>query len=222
MIPQYSLKLIFNKTLTNRFRFVIVGYMSRGPNKTFEPEMVLSKAMEVFWARGYEAASLAELLQNMGISRKSMYDTFGNKQALFLKALEHYAQTNLREIKEQLLTSGSPLGNIEYYLLSMQKTHGKSGSKGCLLGTCTADFDTSDVEIAPVLRSYFARLENIYYEAISRAKVVGELSREADARDLARMLVCTTQGMALVGRVLDSEAIPQSVVLTTIKALKQM
>ncbi len=68
--------------------------------------MVLSKAMEVFWRRGYEAASLAELLQNMGISRKSMYDTFGNKQALFLKALEHYAQTNLREIKEQLLASG--------------------------------------------------------------------------------------------------------------------
>ncbi|MBV6625643.1 MAG: TetR/AcrR family transcriptional regulator [Rivularia sp. (in: Bacteria)] len=196
--------------------------MSRGPNKQFEPEMALSKAMEVFWARGYEAASLAELLQNMGISRKSMYDTFGNKQALFLKALEHYAQTNLRSIKEQLSVSGSPLKNIEQLLLSMQKTHGKSGSKGCLLGTCTADFDTSDVEIAPVLRSYFDRLENIFYEAFSRAIAAGELSREADARDLARMLLCTTQGMALVGRVLDSETIPQSVVLTTIKALKQM
>ena len=196
--------------------------MSRGPNKTFDPETVLQKAMEVFWARGYEAASLSELLQNMGISRKSMYDTFGNKQALFLKALEHYAQTNLRSIKEQLLASGSPLRNIEQLLISMQKTHGKSGSKGCMLGTCTADFDTSDVEIAPVLRSYFARLENIYYEAISRAKIAGELSREADARDLARMLLCTTQGMALVGRVLDNETIPTSVVLTTIKALKKM
>lgn len=184
--------------------------------------MALSKAMEVFWARGYEAASLSELLQNMGISRKSMYDTFGNKQALFLKALEYYAQTNLRLIKEQLLASGSPLRNIEQLLLSMQKTHGKSGSKGCLLGTCTADFDTSDVEIAPVLRSYFNRLENIYYEAISRAQAAGELSKEASPRDLARMLVCTTQGMALVGRVLDSETIPTSVVLTTIKALKRM
>jgi len=196
--------------------------MSRGPSKKFEPEMVLSKAMEVFWARGYEAASLAELLQNMGISRKSMYDTFGNKQALFLKALEYYAQTNLRSIKEQLLASGSPLRNIEQLLQSMQVTHGKSGSKGCMLGTCTADFDTSDVEIAPVLRSYFNRLENIYCEAISQAQAAGELSTEADPRDLARMLVCTTQGMALVGRVLDSETIPTSVVLTTIKALKKM
>ena len=196
--------------------------MSRGPNKKFDPETVLRAAMEVFWARGYEAASLAELLAYMGISRKSMYDTFGNKQALFLKALEHYAQTNLRSIKEQLSAPGSPLGNIEQLLISMQKTHGKSGSKGCLLGTCTADFDTSDVEIAPVLRSYFNRLENIYYEAIYQAQAAGELSKEASPRDLARMLVCTTQGMALVGSILDSETVPQSVVLTTIKALKKM
>ncbi len=196
--------------------------MSRGPNKQFEPEIALERAMEVFWARGYEAASLAELLAHMGISRKSMYDTFGNKQALFLKALEQYAQTVLRSIREQLLSSGSPLRNIEQYLLMLQKTHGKSGSKGCLLGTCTADFDTSDAEIAPILRGYYTRLENIYEEAISQAQAAGELSTQASPRDLARMLVCTTQGMALVGRVLDSETIPQSVVLMTIAALKKM
>ena len=196
--------------------------MSRGPNKQFEPEVALQRAMEVFWARGYEAASLAELLQNMGISRKSMYDTFGNKQSLFLKALDQYAQTRLRSIREQLLASGSPLRNIEQLLQSMQKTHGKPGSKGCMLGTCTADFNTSDVEIAPILRSYYHKLEDIYYEAISKAQAAGELNPKASARDLARMLLCTTQGMALVGRVLDRETIPQSVVLMTIEALKKI
>ncbi|MDJ0690817.1 MAG: TetR/AcrR family transcriptional regulator [Xenococcaceae cyanobacterium MO_188.B32] len=196
--------------------------MSRGPNKQFEPEVALQRAMEVFWARGYEAASLAELLQNMGISRKSMYDTFGNKQSLFLKALDQYAQTRLRSIREQLLALGSPLRNIEQLLQSMQKTHGKPGSKGCMLGTCAADFNTSDVEIAPILRSYYHQLENIYYEAISQAQAAGELNPKASARDLARMLLCTTQGMALVGRVLDRETIPQSVVLMTIEALKKI
>lgn len=196
--------------------------MSRGPNKKFEPEIALEQAMQVFWARGYEAASLAELLKNMGISRKSMYDTFGNKQSLFLKALEHYAQTRLRRIKEQLLSSGSPLGNIEQLLQEMQRTHGTSGSTGCLIGTCTADFNTNDVEIAPILRSYFNRLENIYCEAISQAQAAGELNPKVDPHDLARMLLCTTQGMALVGRVIDSETIPQSVVSTTIAALKKM
>ena len=195
--------------------------MSRGPSKKFEPEVVLQKAMEVFWERGYEAASLAELLKNMGISRKSMYDTFGNKQSLFLKALEHYSQTELRSIREQLLAPKSTLSNIEQLLYRWQQTHGKLNSKGCLLGTSTANFKTSDVEIAPILRSYFIRLENIYYEAISKARSAGELNPKANPRDLARLLLCTTQGMALVGRVLDSETILQSVVSTTIKALKQ-
>lgn len=196
--------------------------MSRGPNKKFEPEVALERAMEVFWARGYEAASLAELLQQMGIGRKSMYDTFGNKQALFLKALEHYAQTRLRSIREQLMASGSTLSNIERLLHSMQETHGKPGSKGCLLGTCTADFDSQDLDIAPVLRSYFTKLENIYYEAISQAQAAGELNPNANPRNLARMLLCTTQGMALIGRILDRETVPQSVVATTIEALKKL
>lgn len=195
--------------------------MSRGPNKKFEPEVALQKAMEVFWARGYEAASLAELLKNMGISRKSMYDTFGNKQSLFLKALELYAQTELRSIRERLLAPGSTISNIEQLLYSWQKAHGKPNSKGCLLGTSTADFDTNDVEIAPILRSYFTRLENIYYEAIVLAQTAREINPQVEARDLARLLLCTTQGMALVGRVLDSETIPRSVVSTTIEALKQ-
>ena len=195
--------------------------MSRGPNKQFEPEVALNKAMEVFWERGYEAASLAQLLKHMGISRKSMYDTFGNKQSLFLKALEHYAQTELRGTRERLLASGSPLKNIEQLLDSWQQAHAQPDSKGCLLGTCTADFKNSDVEIAPVLRGYYSRLENIYYEAIALAQQMGEINPKADARDLARMLLATTQGIALVSRVLDSEAFPQSVVSMTIESLKK-
>ena len=195
--------------------------MTRGPNKQFEPEVALEKAMEVFWERGYEAASLAQLLKHMGISRKSMYDTFGNKQSLFLKALEHYAQTELKSIKKYLLTSGSPLSNLEQLLHSWQQAHGKPESKGCLIGTCAADFDTSDVEIAPILQGYYRRLENIFYEAIALAQEAGELNQKAQTRDSAKLLLYTTQGMALVGRVSDSKAMPQSVVTMIIETLKK-
>lgn len=195
--------------------------MSRGPNKQFEPEVALERAMEVFWERGYEAASLAQLLQQMGISRKSMYDTFGNKQSLFLKALEHYAQTELRAIAEQLLASGSPLSNLEQLLSNWQQAHGQPQSKGCLIGTCAADFNTSDVQIAPVLHSYYCRLENIYYEAIALAQKAGELNPKAQTRDLAKILLYTTQGMALIGRVSDSKTMPRSVVSLTIELLKK-
>ena len=59
--------------------------MSRGPDKQFDPEIALDKAMQLFWAKGYAATGLSELLETMGIGRKSLYDTFGNKRALYIK-----------------------------------------------------------------------------------------------------------------------------------------
>ena len=87
--------------------------MTRGPSKQFDTEVALEQAMKVFWAYGYEATSLSELLKRMGIGKKSLYDTFGNKQSLFLKALEHYAHTNIRDLRTRLEAEGSPLGNLK-------------------------------------------------------------------------------------------------------------
>jgi TetR/AcrR family transcriptional repressor of nem operon len=181
--------------------------MSRGPDKQFDPEVALAQAMEVFWARGYEAASLSELLERMGIGRKSLYDTFGNKRSLFLKALEHYAQTTIESIRNRLLAPGSALKNIKRLLRDLQKEHGVPGSKGCMLGTNVADFDTDDREMASVLRTYLREVEDAFYRAVLRAQESGELRRGIDPHALARMLLCMTQGMALVGRVLDNETV---------------
>src|SRR5262245_31137164 len=150
--------------------------MSRGPEKQFEPEVALAKAMEVFWARGYEAASLSALLAQMGIGRKSLYDTFGNKRSLFLKALEHYAQTTIKAIRTQLAAPGSPLTHLKRVLQGFQKQHAIPGSKGCMLGTNMADFDTSDPEMASVLRSYVREVEDAFCRALLRAQQAGELS----------------------------------------------
>jgi TetR/AcrR family transcriptional regulator, transcriptional repressor for nem operon len=195
--------------------------MSRGPNKQFDVELALSKAMEVFWARGYEAASLSELLEYMGIRKKSMYDTFGNKRSLFLKALEYYAQTQIKGIRDRLQAPGSPLENLESVLQELQRVHSMPGSKGCMLGTNIADFDTSDEEMASILRTYLKEVEDAYYKVIARAQDSGELGQSMNARNLARMLLCMTQGMALVGRVLDSETILQSTVEATKALLKE-
>lgn len=195
--------------------------MSRGPDKQFDPQVALEKAMEVFWTQGYEAASLSQLLKYMKIGRKSLYDTFGNKRSLFLKALEHYAQTMLKSIREQLSAPGSPLANIEQSLKTMQTIHGLPGSKGCMIGTNIADFTTADEEMAAILRSHLRQLEDAYCNAIIRAQAVGELNLSVDARDLARMLLCTTQGMALVGRVLDDELLLEGVVKSTMALLKK-
>jgi TetR/AcrR family transcriptional repressor of nem operon len=179
--------------------------MTRGPAKQFDPEQALTKAMEVFWARGYEAASLSELLKQMGIGKKSLYDTFGNKRSLFLKALEHYVQTVVKPLCDLLSATGSPLANLKQALRAQQEMNSQPGSYGCMIGTNIADFCTADEAIAKVLQGYLKRLEDTFCDTINRAQQAGEISTKVDARDLARLLICTTQGMVLVGRILDDK-----------------
>lgn len=162
--------------------------MTRGPEKQFDAEVVLTKAMEVFWVHGYEAASLSELLKNIGIGKKSLYDTFGNKQSLFLKALEHYARTTMREMRDRLLEGGSPLANLKQLLLEWQEMHSQPRSHGCMFGTNIADFDTDDEAIAKAMRGYLRQVEDVFCTALTRAQKAGEISSAVNPRDLARLL----------------------------------
>ncbi len=179
--------------------------MTRGPDKQFEPEVALSKAMEVFWAHGYEASSLSALLKHMGIGKKSLYDTFGNKRSLFLKALDHYAQTTLRDIRERLLATGSPRDNLRQVLRSFYEMNSQPHTSGCMLGTNIADFNTADEDVAQVMRVYLKQLEDAFCTAVARAQDAGEIRATENPRQVARLLLCATQGMALLGRILDDD-----------------
>lgn len=194
--------------------------MTRGPAKQFDPDVALIKAMEVFWAHGYEAASLSELLKQMGIGKKSLYDTFGNKRSLFLKALAHYAQMTLTEIRDRLAAAGSPLGNLKQLLQTWEDMHSQPGSCGCMLGTNIADFNTDDAEIAKVMQGYLQQLEDVFTATLSRAQRSGELSPRANPREMARLLLCMTQGMALLGRVVEDDQPLKGVAVTAIRLLE--
>ena len=177
--------------------------MSRGPSKQFDPDVALTKAMEVFWKYGYEATSLSRLLDHMGIGKKSLYDTFGNKRALFLKALEHYSTTTVADIRHRLLAEESSLATLGELLAEWKTDNSQPGSCGCMLGTNIADFNTDDVEVARVMQSYLRSLEDVFHGALARAQRRGELGPEQSPRELAQLLLCTTQGMALLGRVMS-------------------
>ncbi len=180
--------------------------MPPGPHKQFDPEVALARAMEVFWAHGYEATSLAALLERMGIGRKSLYDTYGNKQSLFLQALRHYADTTLRGIHRRLEAPGSPLANLKQLLADFERINGQPGSPGCMLGTNIADFSTGDTLVAETLRGYVRQLEDAFTATLQRAQAAGELGSSAHPRQLASLLLCATQGIALLGRVMDDDS----------------
>ncbi len=168
--------------------------------------------MEVFWAHGFEGASISDLTRAMGIGRKSLYDTFGNKRSVFLRALESYSDSMISEIRCALMdtSTGPVLRKIRWLLRKWVEDHSQPCSKGCFIGTAIADFSTSDHEMAQALGRSLQKVEDVFTEAIAKAEENQEIRLRTTPRHLARALICLTQGIALVGRVMDSGAVLES------------
>ena len=194
--------------------------MTRGPDKQFDPDAALEKAMQLFWAKGYAATGLAELQARMGIGRKSLYDTFGNKRQLFVKALQLYSDGVVGQIFSELDKEGSALGNVRRLMRSLEEEHSLPESTGCLLGVSMAQCRTDDAEMAGILRRHVKGIEAAFYKAFKRARDSGELHRKRNIRDLARLFTGIAQGLALIGRVQDTPAVPRSIVNAALATLE--
>ena len=187
--------------------------MTRGPDKQFDPEIALDKAMQLFWAKGYGATGLTELLATMEIGRKSLYDTFGNKRALYIKALDRYSRTVVAEILRGLNNPDRPaLENVRAVMRDIEARNSKPMSPGCLLGVSMAQFRTDDAEMAGVLRAHMRRVERAYYKAFARAQAEGDLKPTTNVRNLARLFMSAQQGLTLIGRVTKTQELPRGIV----------
>jgi TetR/AcrR family transcriptional repressor of nem operon len=194
--------------------------MSRGPDKQFDPEMALETAMDLFWEKGFAATGMTELQARMGIGRKSLYDTFGNKRQLFIKALQYYSDSVVHKLFGELDQPGSPLGNVRHLMRMVQEQHSRPESNGCMLGVGMAQFRSDDEEMAAILRRHMKGVEEAYYKTFRRAQEAGELKDETNIRDLARLYVGIHQGLALIGRVQESPAVPRSIVNAALATLE--
>jgi AcrR family transcriptional regulator len=163
----------------------------------FDPEKALEAALRVFWTKGYEGTALSDLTEAMGINRPSIYATFGNKEALFRKALDRYAErmTNytteaLKEPTARAVAERLMVGTAD--LLSCP-----GNPKGCL--TVQGALACGD-EADPIRKELIARRatgEAAVRDRFARAKAEGDLPAGADAGDLARYVMAVMHGMAV-------------------------
>lgn len=194
--------------------------MTRGPDKQFDPRAALEKAMRLFWANGYEGTGMADLQAAMGIGRKSLYDTFGNKRQLFIKAMQLYADTVFEEIRLELDREGSPLDSVRRVLRKIEKVSAEPKSCGCLFGIGIAHCDIEDDDMSSILRGHMKKVEDAFARAFTRARDADEIGDRVLPRDLARMFMSIIQGLALIGRVTDSPALPKSIVNAALSTLE--
>ncbi len=178
--------------------------------KEFNPERALAKAMHLFWCLGFENTSLEALMKEMGIAKQSLYDTFGDKRALYLKALTRYRdQTNGRG---QKMLNEIPLvrDGFAKLLYGIAAETREQHERGCLLLSANLQRDLKDAVIRDFLRDNQARVEAIFREALVRAQKQGELSLQQDPAALARFFIVTIQGMRSMARLKsDKKALEQ-------------
>ena len=174
--------------------------MPAGRPKQFDQEEALESAMQLFWLRGFEGTRLPELLTAMGISRQSLYDTFGSKRLLFIRAIEHYRATQLARALALLERDGSGIENVKSVVRFFQTLAADHRRRGCLVANALVEMGPHDPEIAALLADTLAILERALHRALRQAQQRGELSESKSPLGLSRALVNAVIGLAVMGR----------------------
>jgi TetR/AcrR family transcriptional repressor of nem operon len=170
--------------------------------KEFDPDAALQAALELFWRRGYEATSMADLVEHLGIGRASLYATFGSKHELYLKALDRYGATGLTRIVRELSGPGPALPAVRAVVrrYASEAADERLRLNGCLVTNTAAELAPHDPAAARRVERNWDQVETALHSALTRAQAQGELPEDRDPLTLARMLLVLTQGLQVVGK----------------------
>jgi TetR/AcrR family transcriptional regulator, transcriptional repressor for nem operon len=189
-------------------------------HKEFDRDEVLHKAMEVFWSRGYEAASIEDLVKHMGIKRQSLYDTFGDKHALYLQALDRYREVESRKVFELLERPGSVKQNLRQLFEGVVEGSLCDGQRrGCFMGNAMSELAGRCQETAARTCSNMAAAEEAFYRALLRGRKDGEIKGVREPRAIARFLYSSLQGLALMAKATQDRKRLEDVVKVTLSVL---
>jgi AcrR family transcriptional regulator len=180
----------------------------RGRPREYDPLVALQRAKDAFWNAGFAGTSLDELSESTGMNRPSLYAAFGDKQALYLKTLEDYAE-NRRKLIEQIFSPGRPVreamraftrGMVEFFLT------GEHGARGCYLVGSAATDAVGNPAVREILAASMRDLDQGFRDAFARAKEDGELGPDADPAALAVVAASLVHTLALRARAGQSRA----------------
>lgn len=169
----------------------------RGRPRVFDQDEALDKAMQIFWNRGYEGASIAELTKTLGINKPSLYSAFGNKQALFKKALSRYAAGPVSFARDVINEPTARKVAESFLYKAAEFLAEPSHPKGCMIVQGALSSGESADLVKDILINYRNSYENLLAERFEKAKIDGDLPSDADPKALAKYLATMHQGMSV-------------------------
>jgi TetR/AcrR family transcriptional regulator, transcriptional repressor for nem operon len=168
--------------------------------KGFDLERAVHRAISAFSQKGFAATSTDELMRAMEVGRQSMYDTFGDKRALVLKALEIYVAENVRAINVELQAPWSPLAAIRSALVHFSERKDLSSTDGCMGINAICEFGMRDEDVTRVIRRAANAQRHTLMDTLRRAQMEGELDARTDIESLADFFESTLAGIRIAAK----------------------
>ncbi|MBT8492166.1 MAG: TetR/AcrR family transcriptional regulator [Deltaproteobacteria bacterium] len=189
--------------------------------REYDENEVLEKALEAFWAHGFEATSLADLMDATGLAKGSLYKGFGDKRSLFLRALDHYLErgrAGLSDLANDSRSGAELLRDWLGHVVSMATCTGLR--KGCMSVNCTIELAPHDDDIRKRLRKHERQVEALYARLIERGIEDGSLRAELDTQASAEWLTTIVDGLQVRGKLGLTRAQANSAVEMAMSALE--
>jgi len=188
--------------------------------KDFDENEVLSKAIQLFWYKGYNGTSMQDLVDGLGISRSSLYDTYTDKHTLFVKALERYQNAGAAQIREMIEHSGSAKETIKKLLeLATTDLLSDKQQKGCFMVNAEVEVAPHDTEVNNLVCKNDQQMEDTFYQVIKKGQESGEIKNQQDARALSRFIFNTVKGMRVTAKSVTDRSVFDDIIKLTISAL---
>ncbi|MFS2187957.1 TetR/AcrR family transcriptional regulator [Mucilaginibacter sp. Mucisp84] len=189
-------------------------------SKDFDEAEVLSKAVCIFWHKGYNGTSMQDLVDGLGISRSSLYDTFGDKHALYIKALDSYQKAGGNQMCDIINNSASAKEAIQKLLeLTMRDLLKDEQRKGCFMVNAEIELASLDTEVKDLICRNEQQFENAILSAIKKGQASGEIRNSQDSLALARFIMNAVRGMQVSAKAIADKAFFDDIIKTTLSVL---
>jgi len=190
--------------------------------KDFDENEVLTRAMNLFWSRGYNATSMEDLVSGLGISRSSLYDTYTDKHSLFIKALETYQHIGFVKLQETANHPGPAKETVKKLIeLATEGLLAGKQDKGCFMLNAGVEVAPHDKTVNNLVRRNDQLMEDLFYQVIQAGKKKGEIKNRRDAKVLARFFLNTIKGLQVTGKSSPDNSVFDDIIMLSVSTLDQ-
>ncbi len=189
-----------------------------GRPRQFERDVVLDRAMQVFWSRGYEATSIQHLVDRMRIQRGSLYDTFGDKRTAAIDRYDRVVTAKLLATLDEPMSGKDAIRRFFWLKVELAAKPGRP--RGCLVTNSAAELASRDRGTATRVGAVLTNIETGFHRAVVRAQKAGEIDPARNPRTLARFLTSSAQGLSVMAKAFPARAVLEDIVEVILTALE--